>query len=90
MLWLLRLRPGSAEFVDWLDTRGVAWPGQPERIRDTVAWMGDLSDGGPELGRQRPQLPGDPARRHALVLEPALLARGHQRIMATSAGYVPP
>src|SRR5262249_44937482 len=46
LVWLLRLRPGSVEFVDWLDTRGVAWPGQPERIRDTVAWMRDLSDGG--------------------------------------------
>jgi hypothetical protein len=45
LLWLLRLRPGTVEFADWLDTRGVAWPGQPERIRDTVAWMLDLSDG---------------------------------------------
>src|SRR5262249_7949628 len=40
-----RLRAGSVEFVGWLDTRGVAWPGQPERIRDTVAWLRDLGDG---------------------------------------------
>src|SRR5260370_40359520 len=45
LLWLLRLRAGTVEFVDWLDTRGVAWPGQPVRIRDTVAWMLDLHDG---------------------------------------------
>jgi hypothetical protein len=41
--WLL----GSAfDFVQWLDTRRLPWPGQPERACDTVTHVRDLKRGG--------------------------------------------
>jgi hypothetical protein len=45
LCWLLRLRPAAVAFERWLDTRGLPWPGQPERICDSVAWLPDLTDG---------------------------------------------
>jgi hypothetical protein len=44
--WLLRLAPGRLDFVEWLDTRGLPWPGQPDRTCDTVAHLRDTVAGG--------------------------------------------
>ena len=44
--WLLRLAPGRLDFVGWLDTRALPWPGQPDRICDTVAYLRDRDAGG--------------------------------------------
>ncbi|MFO0841883.1 MAG: hypothetical protein U0797_05705 [Gemmataceae bacterium] len=42
--WLLG---GAAfDFVQWLDTRRLPWPGQTERVCDTVAHVRDLNRGG--------------------------------------------
>lgn len=46
LAWLLRLPPTRLEFVEWLDARQVPWPGQPDRVCDTVAHVGDTGDGG--------------------------------------------
>ena len=32
LAWLLRLPPGQLDFVEWLDTRALPWPGQSDRI----------------------------------------------------------
>jgi hypothetical protein len=45
LLWLLRTTAEKVKFVGWLDTRQVRWPGQPERICDTVASLADRTDG---------------------------------------------
>jgi hypothetical protein len=45
LLWLLGATRAEVRFVDWLDTRSVPWPGQPDRICDTVAWLSDRADG---------------------------------------------
>jgi hypothetical protein len=37
--WLLALPPQNYEFRGWLDTRGVAFPGHPDRTGDTVAHL---------------------------------------------------
>ena len=44
--WLLRLTPNRLDFVGWLDTRALPWPGQPDRTCDTVAHLRDPSQGG--------------------------------------------
>lgn len=41
LAWLLRLPPGRPDFVGWLDTRGLPWPGQKDRVCDTVAHLRD-------------------------------------------------
>jgi hypothetical protein len=41
LLWLLGARADEIAFVGWLDTRGVPWPGQPDRTCDTVASVED-------------------------------------------------
>jgi hypothetical protein len=46
LAWLLRLSPGQLDFVCWLDTRGLPWPGQPDRVCDTVAHLRDNEQGG--------------------------------------------
>ena len=46
LAWLLRLAPAELEFVEWLDTRHLAWPGQPDRTCDTVAHLRDPTQGG--------------------------------------------
>ena len=46
LAWLLRLAPGRLDFVEWLDTRGLPWPGQPDRTCDTVAHLRDSVAGG--------------------------------------------
>src|SRR4051794_17855555 len=46
LLWLLGLTAREVEFDSWLDTRGLPWPGQPDRTCDTVAYLRDLTDGG--------------------------------------------
>src|SRR4051812_8942355 len=46
LLWLLGLTAREVEFDSWLDTRGLPWPGQPDRTCDTVAYLRDLSDNG--------------------------------------------
>jgi hypothetical protein len=44
LAWLLD--PAAFDFVQWLDTRRLPWPGQPERACDTVAHLRDLKRGG--------------------------------------------
>lgn len=39
--WLLREEPSNLRFRGWLDTRTLPFPGDPERICDTVAWLSD-------------------------------------------------
>jgi hypothetical protein len=39
--WLLRETPEELRFRTWLDARTLPFPGDPERICDTVAWLGD-------------------------------------------------
>lgn len=46
LAWLLGLRPADVEFVEWLDTRQIPWPGHPGRICDTVAHLRDPRRGG--------------------------------------------
>lgn len=46
MAWLLCLKPDELDFVSWLDTRQVPWPGQPDRVCDTVAHLRDQRKGG--------------------------------------------
>jgi len=46
LAWLLGLRQAELEFVQWLDTRRLPWPGQPDRSCDTVAWLRDLARNG--------------------------------------------
>lgn len=41
LAWLLRETPAELRFKGWLDTRTLPFPGDPERICDTVAWLGD-------------------------------------------------
>jgi hypothetical protein len=40
LCWLLRKSPPELRFRAWLDTRTLAFPGDPERTCDTVAWLG--------------------------------------------------
>jgi hypothetical protein len=40
--WLLALKQEQGQFQQWLDTRTIPWPGKPEKICDTVAWLDDL------------------------------------------------
>jgi len=44
--WMLRLPPGGLDFAGWLDTRGLPWPGSPDRTCDTVAHLRDPARGG--------------------------------------------
>jgi hypothetical protein len=44
--WLLSLAGGRLDFVQWLDTRRISWPGQPGRTCDTVAHLRDPARGG--------------------------------------------
>jgi hypothetical protein len=39
--WLLRETPEELRFRTWLDARTLPFPGDPERVCDTVAWLGD-------------------------------------------------
>jgi hypothetical protein len=41
--WLLGLTHDQFTFHGWLDTRGVAFPGEPERVSDTVARVASLT-----------------------------------------------
>jgi hypothetical protein len=41
--WLLGLAPHEFAFRGWLDTRGVPFPGDPDRVSDTVARVADLT-----------------------------------------------
>lgn len=43
--WLLGLPPSGFRFVRWLDTRGIAFPGEPDSVRDTVAHVEDVQRG---------------------------------------------
>jgi hypothetical protein len=45
LLWLLGASEEDIGFVEWLDTRGLPWPGQPDRTCDTVAWLTDRARG---------------------------------------------
>jgi hypothetical protein len=44
--WLLRLPVEVFRFREWLDTRSLPFPGEPDRIRDTVAHLEDLAMNG--------------------------------------------
>jgi hypothetical protein len=46
LAWLLRLDAGKLDFAGWLDTRGLPWPGEPDRTCDTVARLRDPEQGG--------------------------------------------
>jgi len=46
LAWLLRIPLRYLDFVGWLDTRGIPWPGQADRICDTVAHLRDPEAGG--------------------------------------------
>ena len=46
LAWLLGLPAAELDFVGWLDTRGLPWPGQPDRTCDTVAHLRDPARGG--------------------------------------------
>jgi hypothetical protein len=52
--WLLPGLPAAMEFLGWLDTRTIPFPGEPDRTCDTVAELADLNT---------------PEARWALVLE---------------------
>jgi hypothetical protein len=39
LAWFLGLRESAFAFAGWLDARRVHWPGQPERVCDTVAHL---------------------------------------------------
>jgi hypothetical protein len=41
--WLLSLSVEAYRFVNWLDARGIMWPGAGERTRDTLAHVLDLA-----------------------------------------------
>jgi hypothetical protein len=45
LLWLLGTTRARIDFVQWVDTRRLVWPGQPDRTCDTVAWVVDRADG---------------------------------------------
>lgn len=44
--WLLNLPADAFAFREWLDTRGLPFPGASDRISDTVASLEDLTRGG--------------------------------------------
>lgn len=46
LAWLLNLGEGAFEFRGWLDTRGVPYPGDPDRVSDTVAQVTNTACGG--------------------------------------------
>ncbi len=46
LAWLLKMRETQLTFVQWLDTRRLPWPGQPDRTCDTVAWLTDPARNG--------------------------------------------
>src|SRR4051812_48252392 len=46
LAWLMRIPQQFLDFVGWLDTRGIPWPGQPDRTCDTVAYLRDTDAGG--------------------------------------------
>ena len=53
LAWLLRRTAALVRFRNWLDTRGIVFPGEKDRTNDTVAWLGDA----------------DPAREWAIPIE---------------------
>jgi hypothetical protein len=44
--WLLELPPERFAFRGWLDARGIAFPGDPDRINDTVARLENVAEHG--------------------------------------------
>ncbi len=44
--WLLRLPTSSFVFRGWLDTRGVPFPGDADRVSDTVAHVENVGENG--------------------------------------------
>src|SRR5262249_16279260 len=44
--WLLNLPADAFAFREWLDTRGLPFPGESDRVSDTVASLEDLARGG--------------------------------------------
>ncbi len=46
LAWLLGITEDKLDFVGWLDTRALPWPGQPDRTCDTVAHLRDPARGG--------------------------------------------
>src|SRR5262245_5160275 len=47
--WALGLPTGRFRFVRWMDTRQIPFPGEPDRVCDTVAFLEDVSAGGAPL-----------------------------------------
>jgi hypothetical protein len=43
LCWLLRVMALPLPFRGWLDTRTLPFPGEPDRICDTVAWLGQAA-----------------------------------------------
>lgn len=46
LAWALDFAPDSFTFDGWLDTRGLPFPGDPDRVSDTVARVAQLTAGG--------------------------------------------
>jgi len=44
--WLMSIPRDDFTFHDWLDTRRIPFPGEPNRTCDTVAYLDSLMDGG--------------------------------------------
>ena len=44
--WVLDLPPDAFAFRSWLDTRGLPFPGDPDRVSDTVVRLDDPAAGG--------------------------------------------
>jgi hypothetical protein len=42
--WLLPKLPPTVQFAEWLDTRSIPFPGQKDRVCDTVAHLVDSAD----------------------------------------------
>src|SRR4051812_6063912 len=46
LAWVLDFAPEEFVFRGWLDTRGLPFPGDPDRVSDTVARLEDPAAGG--------------------------------------------
>ena len=43
LTWWLTVPPERLCFRNWLDTRGIVFPGEKDRTNDTVAWLSDAN-----------------------------------------------
>ncbi len=45
LCWVLELQPADFVFRGWVDTRRLPFPGEPDRVNDTVAHLEDVAGG---------------------------------------------